>query len=143
MSTRMRTMMTSKIHRATVTQADLHYVGSITIDEDLLDAADLLPGERVDVVDVANGARLSTYVIPGPRGEGQISINGAAAHLINPGDLVIIIAYSQMSDDEARACEPHVVFVDEHNRIVEQGIDAGRVPEDSEAAQSQGLRSSH
>lgn len=143
MSTRMRTMMTSKIHRATVTQADLHYVGSITIDEDLLDAADLLPGERVDVVDVANGARLSTYVIPGPRGEGQISINGAAAHLINPGDLVIIIAYSQMSDAEARACEPHVVFVDEHNHIVEQGSDAGRVPEDSEAAQAQGLRSSH
>lgn len=143
MSTRMRTMMTSKIHRATVTQADLHYVGSITIDEDLLDAADLLPGERVDVVDVANGARLSTYVIPGPRGEGQISINGAAAHLISPGDLVIIIAYSQMSDDEARSYEPHVVFVDEHNRVVEQGSDAGRVPEDSEAAQSQGLRSSH
>lgn len=136
-------MMTSKIHRATVTQADLHYVGSITIDEDLLDAADLLPGERVDVVDVANGARLSTYVIPGPRGEGQISINGAAAHLISPGDLVIIIAYSQMSDDEARAYEPHVVFVDDRNRIVEQGTDAGRVPEDSEAAQSQGLRSSH
>lgn len=136
-------MMTSKIHRATVTQANLHYVGSITIDEDLLDAADLLPGERVDVVDVANGARLSTYVIPGPRGEGQISINGAAAHLINPGDLVIIIAYSQMSDAEARACEPHVVFVDEHNRIVEQGADAGRVPEHSDAAQAQGLRSSH
>lgn len=139
----MRTMMTSKIHRATVTQADLHYVGSITIDEDLLDAADLLPGERVDVVDVANGARLSTYAIPGPRGEGQISINGAAAHLISPGDLVIIIAYSQMSDAEARAYEPRVVFVDENNRILEQGSDAGRVPEDSDAAQAQGLRSSH
>ena len=90
--------MTSKIHRATVTQADLHYVGSITVDADLLDAADLLPGERVDICDCTNGSRLSTYVIPGERGSGRICVNGAAAHLVSPGDVVILIAYSQMSD---------------------------------------------
>ena len=139
MSTRTRTMMTSKIHRATVTQADLDYVGSITVDLDLLQAADLLPGERVDVLDCTNGARLSTYVIPGPRGAGEICINGAAAHLVNPGDIVILIAYSLMGDDEARTYLPRVVFVDEHNRIVEQGTEPGAVPEDEAA---QGLRSS-
>ena len=89
----MRTMLKSKIHRATVTQADLHYVGSVTVDEDLLDAADLLPGEQVAIVDVTNGARLETYVIPGERGSGVIGINGAAAHLVHPGDLVILISY--------------------------------------------------
>ena len=89
----MRTMLKSKIHRATVTQADLHYVGSVTVDEDLLDAADLLPGEQVAIVDVTNGARLETYVIPGERGSGVIGINGAAAHLVHPGDLVILITY--------------------------------------------------
>lgn len=131
--------MTSKIHRATVTQADLDYVGSITVDLDLLEAADLLPGERVDVVDCTNGSRLSTYVIPGQRGAGEICINGAAAHLIHPGDIVILIAYSQMGDDEARTYLPRVIFVDEHNRIVEQGTEPGAVP-DGEAAH--GLRSS-
>ena len=93
-----RTMLKSKIHRATVTQADLHYVGSVTVDADLLDAADLLPGEQVAIVDVTNGARLETYVIPGERGSGVIGINGAAAHLVHPGDLVILISYAQMDD---------------------------------------------
>jgi len=120
-------MLKSKIHRATVTQADLHYVGSLTVDLDLLDAADLLPGEMVAVVDVTNGARLETYVIPGPRGSGIIGINGAAARLVHPGDLVIIIAYAQMDDDLARRFQPRVVHVDAHNRIVELGADPAGV----------------
>ncbi len=119
----MRTMLTSKIHRATVTQADLHYVGSVTVDEDLLDAADLLPGEQVVVVDVTNGARLETYVIPGERGSGVIGINGAAAHLVHPGDLVILIGYGQMSTEEAKEHQPHVVFVDADNKILATGFD--------------------
>ena len=94
----LRTMMKSKIHRATVTQADLHYVGSVTVDEDLLDAADLLPGELVHIVDVTNGARLETYTIAGERGSGVIGINGAAARLVHPGDVVILIGYGQMDD---------------------------------------------
>jgi aspartate 1-decarboxylase len=114
-----RTMFSSKIHRATVTHADLHYVGSITIDAELLDAADLLPGEQVSVVDVTNGARLETYVIEGERGSGVLGINGAAAHLVNVGDLVIVIAYRAMSDADARAFRPRVVHVDGDNRIVE------------------------
>ncbi|WP_073330129.1 aspartate 1-decarboxylase [Actinomyces glycerinitolerans] len=142
MSTRTRTMMTSKIHRATVTQADLDYVGSITVDADLLEAADLLPGERVDICDCTNGNRLSTYVIPGERGAGEICINGAAAHLVSPGDIVILIGYSQLSDDEARTYLPHVVFVDADNRIVERGTEPGQVPADSDVARMQGLRSS-
>ena len=112
-----RTMFKSKIHRATVTQADLHYVGSITIDADLMDAADLLPGEQVAVVDVTNGARLETYVIEGDRGTGVIGINGAAAHLVTPGDLVIVISYATMPDAEAKAYLPKVVHVDSANRI--------------------------
>lgn len=125
----LRTMMTSKIHRATVTQADLHYVGSVTVDEDLLDAADLLPGELVHVVDITNGARLETYTIAGERGSGVLGINGAAAHLVHPGDLVILIAYGQMDTAEARTHRPHVVFVDEHNRVVDLGDDPARVPD--------------
>lgn len=123
-----RTMMKSKIHRATVTQADLHYVGSVTVDEDLLDAADLLPGELVHIVDVTNGARLETYTIAGPRGSGVLGINGAAAHLVHPGDLVILIAYGQMTDDEARAHRPRVVFVDAGNRITGTGHDPAEAP---------------
>jgi aspartate 1-decarboxylase len=119
----MRTMLASKIHRATVTQADLHYVGSVTIDEDLLDAADLLPGEQVAIVDVTNGARLETYVIPGQRGSGVIGINGAAAHLVHPGDLVIVISYGQMDESEAKAFVPRIVHVDADNRVVELGGD--------------------
>ena len=118
-----RTMLKSKIHRATVTQADLHYVGSVTVDEDLLDAADLLPGEQVAIVDITNGARLETYVIPGERGSGVIGINGAAAHLVHPGDLVILISYGQMDDAEARAYRPRVVHVDADNRIIDLGAD--------------------
>ena len=101
-----RTMLKSKIHRATVTQADLHYVGSVTVDEDLMDAADLLAGEQVAIVDINNGARLETYVIPGPRGTGVIGINGAAARLVAPGDLVILISYAVLDDAEARRYAP-------------------------------------
>jgi aspartate 1-decarboxylase len=120
----MRIMMKSKIHRATVTQADLDYVGSVTLDAALMEAADLLEGEQVAIVDITNGARIETYVIPGERGSGVIGINGAAAHLVHPGDLVIIISYAVLSDAEARALEPRVVHVDEKNRIVKLGNDA-------------------
>ena len=119
----MRIMMKSKIHRATVTQADLNYVGSVTIDEDLLDAAHLLEGEQVAIVDNTNGARIETYVIPGPRGSGVIGINGAAAHLVHPGDMVIIMSYAILDDAEARTLKPHVVHVDEKNRVVKVGND--------------------
>ena len=124
----LRTMMKSKIHRATVTQADLHYVGSVTVDQDLLDAADLYEGEKVAIVDVTNGARIETYTIAGPRGSGVIGINGAAARLVRPGDLVILIAYGQMETAEARDFQPHVVFVDEHNRVVATGSDPADAP---------------
>jgi aspartate 1-decarboxylase len=124
----LRTMLKSKIHRATVTQADLHYVGSVTVDEDLMDAADLLPGEQVTIVDVTNGARLETYVIAGPSGSGVLGINGAAAHLVHPGDLVILIAYGQMDDAEAREYRPRVVFVDGDNRVLDSSADPGRAP---------------
>jgi aspartate 1-decarboxylase len=118
-----RTMLKSKIHRATVTQADLNYVGSVTVDQDLMDAADLLAGEKVAIVDVTNGARLETYVIAGPAGSGVIGINGAAARLVHPGDLVILIAYGVMEDAEARDYVPRVVFVDSENRVVGTGSD--------------------
>jgi aspartate 1-decarboxylase len=119
----LRTMMKSKIHRATVTQADLHYVGSVTVDEDLLEAADLLPGELVHIVDITNGARLETYTIAGPRGSGVIGINGAAARLVQPGDLVILIGYGQMETAEARTFRPSIVFVDADNRVTGTGGD--------------------
>ncbi|HET6857561.1 MAG TPA: aspartate 1-decarboxylase [Streptomyces sp.] len=129
-----RTMMHSKIHRATVTQADLHYVGSITIDRTLMDAADLLPGEQVDIVDIDNGNRLTTYVIEGERDSGVIGINGAAARLISPGDLVIVIGYQLVDDREARTACRHVVFVDERNRPLSIGDDPAAVPDFAEAA---------
>jgi len=119
----MRIMMKSKIHRATVTQADLDYVGSVTLDAALMEAADLLEGEQVAIVDVNNGARIETYVIPGERGSGIIGINGAAAHLVHPGDLVIIMSYAMLTEAEARTLEPRVVHVDEKNRIVKLGDD--------------------
>lgn len=119
----MRIMMKSKIHRATVTQADLDYVGSVTIDADLLDAADLIEGEQVAIVDITNGARIETYVIPGKRGSGAIGINGAAAHLIHPRDLVIIMSYALMDEAEARAMTPRVVHVDARNQVVKIGND--------------------
>jgi aspartate 1-decarboxylase len=112
-----RTLMKSKLHRATVTQADLDYIGSVTIDRDLMDAADLLPNERVQVLDVTNGARLETYVIEGERGSGVIGINGAAAHLVHPGDVVLIVSFAEFDEDEARAWEPTVVLLDATNRI--------------------------
>lgn len=124
-----RPMMISKIHRATVTQADLHYVGSITIDATLMERADILPGQQVDIVDVTNGSRLTTYAIPGKPGSGQICINGAAAHLVAPGDIIIIIAYGSLANDEARTFEPKVVFVDGDNRIVQECDDPGSVPD--------------
>ena len=124
----LRPMLIGKIHRATVTEANLNYVGSITIDSDLLDAADLLPGQQVDIVDVTNGARLTTYVIAGERGRGGVGINGAAAHLVHPGDVIIIIGYGMLTDAEARTRAAHVVFVDADNQIVQLGSDPGDVP---------------
>jgi aspartate 1-decarboxylase len=116
-------MLKSKIHRATVTEADLHYVGSVAIDRDLMDAADLLEGEQVAIADITNGARLETYVIPAPRGSGTITINGAAAHLVQAGDLVIIMNYAAMDDAEAKKWKPIVVHVDENNRVISLGND--------------------
>ena len=127
-----RTMLKSKIHRATVTQSDLHYVGSVTLDEDLMDAADLLAGERVAIVDITNGARLETYVIPGARASGVVGINGAAAHLVAPGDLVILISYGTMDEAESRCYRPRVVFVDAGNRVVETGTDPAHAPANSD-----------
>ena len=115
----MRTMLKSKIHRATVTEANVEYEGSITIDPDLIEAADLLPYEQVDVLDITNGARLSTYVIEGERGSGEICINGAAAHLIKPHDLVIVCSYVQLEDAECRSWEGIRVFVDRRNKVRE------------------------
>jgi aspartate 1-decarboxylase len=116
-------MFKSKIHRATVTHADLHYVGSVTVDLDLLDAADILPGELVSIVDVTNGARLETYTIAGERGSGVIGINGAAAHMVHVGDTVILITYAEMTTEEARTYEPRVVHVGKDNKILQLGND--------------------
>src|SRR5579864_2699694 len=115
-----RTMCKGKIHRATVTQANLNYVGSITIDQDLLDAADIYPYEKVQVVNVNNGARLETYTIAGARGSGVICLNGAAARLAAEGDIVIIISYGQYNEEEIRSLEPRLVFVDAENHITEK-----------------------
>lgn len=112
-----RTMMSGKIHRATVTEANLDYEGSITLDPDLMDGAGILPYEKVHVVDVTNGARLETYAIKGERGSGEVCINGAAAHLVHRGDIVIIIAYQELTEAEARELTPRMVYVDASNRI--------------------------
>ena len=114
-----KTLLGGKIHRATVTQADLNYVGSITVDEDLLDAAGILVNEKVQIVNNNNGARLETYTIAGQRGSGVICLNGAAARLVQPGDVVIIMSYVLLSEPEISAHEPKVVLVDEANRIRE------------------------
>lgn len=114
-----RTLLKSKIHRATVTEANVEYEGSVTIDRDLLDAADMLPYERVDIWNCTNGNRLTTYAIEGERGGGQICINGAAAHLMKPGDLVIIASWAEVAEEEARRFESKRVFVDSQNRIRE------------------------
>lgn len=126
-----RELMKSKVHRATVTQADLDYVGSCTLDVGLMEAADLVAGEKVDIVDVTNGARLSTYLIEGPRGSGVVGINGAAAHLIHPGDVVILIAYGMFDAAEAQGFVPSVVFVDEQNAITRIGSDPAEALPDS------------
>ncbi|QVQ52487.1 aspartate 1-decarboxylase [Spiractinospora alimapuensis] len=118
-----RTVFNGKIHRATVTQADLHYVGSITIDADLMEQADIVDGEQVHVVDIDNGNRLVTYAITGERGSGVIGINGAAARLVSPGDLVIIISYVALDDAERAGHAPRVVHVDADNRVVALGAD--------------------
>jgi aspartate 1-decarboxylase len=113
----LRTLFKSKLHRATVTEACLNYVGSITIDEDLLDAADICVNEKVQVVNNNNGARLETYAIPGRRGSGVICLNGAAARLVQAGDKVIIITYAVVDDREAKSFRPTVVFLDDNNKI--------------------------
>ncbi|MCF0081478.1 aspartate 1-decarboxylase [Streptomyces lomondensis] len=118
-----RTLLNGKIHRATVTQADLHYVGSLTIDQDLMDAADITEGEQVHVVDIDNGARLTTYAITGERGTGVIGVNGAAAHLVHPGHLVIIMSFAVLDESERAAHRPRVVHVDKANRILALGAD--------------------
>lgn len=115
-----RRMMKSKVHRATVTDADLHYVGSITVDRDLMDAADLVEYEQVAVVDIDNGARLETYVIEGVRGSGDICLNGAAARLVSPGDKVIIISYADYDEAELAGYAPRIVHVDTDNRLVDE-----------------------
>jgi aspartate 1-decarboxylase len=138
-----RIMMKSKIHRATVTQADLHYVGSVTVDEELLEAADLLPGELVHIVDVTNGARLETYTIAGERGSGVLGINGAAARLVHPGDTVILIAYGQMETAEARTLRPRVVFVDADNKILATGDDAADTFGDPRLTRGDRVRPAH
>jgi aspartate 1-decarboxylase len=113
-------MCKGKIHRATVTQANLNYVGSITVDQDLLDAANIYPYEKVQVVNINNGSRLETYTIAGARGSGVICLNGAAARLTSEGDLVIIISYAQYTEAEIRSLTPQIAFVDENNRLVEK-----------------------
>lgn len=126
----LRTMLKSKIHRATVTAAELHYVGSVTLDAELMEAADLLEGEQVTIVDVANGARLQTYVTAGERGSGVVGVNGAAAHQVGRGDLVILLAYAAMDEQEARSRRPRVIFVDDGNAIVARAVDPGELPDD-------------
>ena len=117
----MRTMLKGKIHRARVTDANLHYEGSVTLDPVLMEASDLLPYEQVHLLNIDNGERLTTYVIEGERGSGQVVVNGAAAHLIHRGDTIIILSYVALPDDEARRLEPRLVYVDEANRIVRTG----------------------
>jgi aspartate 1-decarboxylase len=119
----LREMMKSKIHRATITHVDLNYVGSITIDRILMNGANLLPNEKVDVLNVTNGARFSTYVIAGESGSGVIGINGAAARLVSPGDIVIVVAYALVPQEELASFAPSVVFVDEQNCSIMQGDD--------------------
>lgn len=114
-----RTMMKGKLHRARITEANLNYVGSITIDEDLLDAVDMLPNEKVQIVNNNNGARFETYIIPGKRGSGVICVNGAAARLVQEGDVIIIISYALVSEEEVKKFSPKVAIMNEENKIVE------------------------
>ncbi len=135
-----RIVLGGKIHRATVTQADLHYVGSITIDKSLMDAADLVEGEQVQVVDIDNGARLVTYVIEGPAGSGVIGINGAAARLVSVGDMIIIMSFHQVDDQERATHRPRVVHVGGRNEIVGLGDDpSAPVPGDERRLSGAGV----
>ena len=127
----MRQLMRSKLHNARVTDANVAYIGSIEIDEDLLDAVGLWVGEKVLVVSNTSGARLETYTIAGERGSGVLGINGAAARLVHPGDIVILIGYGQMDTEQARELKPHVVFVDADNKILATGFDPAEAPEGS------------
>ena len=122
-----RIMFKSKIHRATVTGADLNYEGSITIDSELLKLADIPPYEKVDIYNVTNGERFSTYVIPGEPGSGEVCLNGAAARKVQKGDIVIIVSYCELSDEEARKFQPTVVLVDEENRPVKVTRSSGGI----------------
>ena len=124
----LRHFLLGKVHRCTVTRADLHYMGSITLDPLLIEAAGFLENEKIDIYDITNGSRISTYVIPGVSGSGEIGINGAAAHHVQAGDLVILAAYGWMTEEEAAARRPKVVFVDESNRILTTA-DRERTPE--------------
>ena len=134
----MRTMLKSKIHRARVTQVNLDYEGSITIDKLLMEASDILPNEQVEVLNINNGARFSTYAIEGEANSGVIGINGAAARLVAKGDMIIILSYCQLPDDEAIAMEPTVVYVDEKNRIVPNpSVILSRSPEPSSSLYSE------
>ena len=111
-------MLKGKIHRATVTESDLDYMGSLTLDEDIMEAAGFKEYEKIQVLDITNGSRIETYIIQGEKGSGQVCINGAAAHHIHPGDLVIIVSYCQISDEEYRLHHPKIVLVDEENRVI-------------------------
>jgi len=122
-----RRMLKGKIHRLRVTEADLNYVGSITLDPDLMEAADILPYEQVHVLDIDNGNRLTTYAIPGEAGSGQVCINGAAAHLVHPGDITIVLAYAEYAEEELRDFLPRIVHVDERNRITSIGPEVEEV----------------
>ena len=115
----LRTVMNSKIHRATVTEADVNYIGSITIDEELIEAANISEWEKIEVLNITNGSRLETYVILGERGSGEICINGAAAHLVNPGDLVILVTYKVIEEEEISEHVPTIIHVNERNKIVD------------------------
>lgn len=115
----LRTMMKSKIHRAVVTEANLNYVGSITIDEDILDLVDMYANEKVQIVNNNNGARLETYIIPGPRGSGTICLNGAAARMVHIGDTIIVISYGLMTNEEAKSYKPKIAFMDTHNKVIQ------------------------
>lgn len=126
----LRHFLLGKIHRCTVTRADLHYVGSITLDPLLMEAAGFLENEKVDIYNVTNGSRLSTYVIPGTSGSGEVGINGAAAHLVRTGDLVIVASYGWMTEEEARSRRPAIVFVDEGNRITSRASAERNPPDD-------------
>jgi aspartate 1-decarboxylase len=112
-------LLKSKIHRATITEANLNYVGSITIDEDLMDTADIIKNEKVQIADINNGNRFETYVIPGERGSGMICLNGATARLVQTGDLIIIMSYALMTREEAKEFEPKIVFVNKSNKVIE------------------------